>query len=599
MRRYTILPLLLLALLVPLRLLAAHGISIDGKLKYPAGFSHFAYVAPEAKKGGSLTLHDLGAFDKMNPFTLKGNSPYGLESLVFETLAVPSLDEPFAEYGLIARDIALAEDRMSVTFTLDERARFSDGTPVTAEDVKFSLDTLKSDKAHPFYQIYLQDIREAEVLDPGRIRFHFHRINRELHMIAAQLPVLSKTFYEKNGFDAQGDKSLLPPVGSGPYVIDKIDPGKSISYRRNPEYWAREHPTRKGIFNFDRITVKYFKDQVVAVEAFKAGEFDFMSMNIAKQWQRDLVGRQFDSGVLVKKLFPHKNNAGMQGFVINTRRPLFQDRLVRKALGLALDFEWVNTSLFFDQYTRNNSFFSNSELAATGLPQGQELALLEPSRQELPPEVFTTELTPPTTNPPSSLRANLLEAKKLLAAAGWQVTGGALRNKKGEEFKFEILLGEPSFERVMAPYVKNLEKLGIRTRYRTIDPALFTNRVKNFDFDMIVNVYSQSQSPGNEQRDYWHSASAGKSGSRNYAGIKSPVVDRLVDAIIYATTQEELTTACRALDRVLWYGYYVVPNWYLASHRLAYSSRFRQPATLPLYYSPDQLLMTWWDGTVQ
>jgi microcin C transport system substrate-binding protein len=597
MRRYALLPLLLFALLVPPRLHAGHGISIDGKLKYPAGFTHFDYVEPEAKKGGSLTLHDLGAFDKMNPFTLKGNSPYGLESLVFESLAVPSLDEPFAEYGLLAKDIQVAEDRLSVTFTLDERARFSDGTPVTAEDVKFSLDTLKSDKAHPFYQIYLQDIREAEILEPGRIRFHFHRINRELHMIAAQLPVLSKAFYEKTGFDAQGDKAMLPPVGSGPYIVDKIDPGKSIAYRRNPGYWAGEHPARKGMYNFDRITVKYFKDQVVAVEAFKAGEFDFMVMNIAKQWQRDLVGRQFESGLLVKKLFPHKNNAGMQGFVFNTRRTLFQDRLVRKALGLAFDFEWINTSLFFDQYTRNNSFFSNSDLAATGLPEGQELALLEPFRQDLPPEVFTRELSPPNTRPPSSLRANLLEAKELLARAGWEMRGGSLRNKQGEEFKFEILLGEPSFERVMAPYVNNLEKLGIRAQYRTIDPALFTDRVKKFDFDMIVNVYGQSQSPGNEQRDYWHSTSADRDGSRNYAGIKDPVVDRLVDAIIYATTQEELITACRALDRVLWYGYYVVPNWYLASHRLAYASRFRQPATLPLYYSPDQLLMTWWDGT--
>ncbi|MHB8811616.1 MAG: extracellular solute-binding protein, partial [Desulfobulbaceae bacterium] len=456
MRSSFILSLLLLALLTPQLLHAAHGISIDGTLKYPAGFTHFAYVEPEAKKGGSLTLHDLGSFDKMNPFTLKGNSPYGLDSLVFETLAVPSLDEPFAEYGLIAKDIALAEDRLSVTFTLDERARFSDNTPVTAEDVKFSLDTLKSDKAHPFYQIYLQDIKEAEVLDPGRIRFHFQRINRELHMIAAQLPVLSKAFYEKHGFDAQGDKSMLPPVGSGPYLIDRVDPGKAVTYRRNPEYWGNHHPTRKGMYNFDRITVKYFKDQVVAVEAFKAGEFDFMAMNIAKQWQRDLVGRQFDSGSLVKKLFPHKNNAGMQGFVFNTRKPLFQDRLVRKAIGLALDFEWTNTSLFFDQYTRNNSFFSNSELAATGLPQGKELALLEPFRQELPPEVFTAELTPPTTTPPSSLRANLREAKELLAAAGWEMSDGALRNKKGEEFKFELLLGESSFERVMAPFVKNL-----------------------------------------------------------------------------------------------------------------------------------------------
>lgn len=598
-RHFTLLTLAALVLLVPLRLYAAHGISIDGKLKYPADFTRFDYVAAEAKKGGALTLYSIGSFDKMNPFTLKGNDPYGLQSLVFETLTVSSLDEPFAKYGLIAKDIELAADRLSVTFTLDERARFSDGSPVTVEDVKYSLETLKSDKAHPFHQMYLQDIKDAEILDPHRIRFNFLQTNRELHMIAAELPVLSKAFYEKNGFDAQGDKSMLPPVGSGPYLVDQVDPGKTITYRRNPDYWAAQHPARTGMNNFDRITVKYFKDQVVALEAFKAGEFDFMSVNIAKQWARDLDGRQFENGTLVKNLFPHKNNAGMQGFVFNTRRPVFQDRLVRKALGLALDFEWTNTSLFFDQYTRNTSYFSNSELAAAGLPQGAELALLEPSRAELPAEVFTEELQPPTTTPPGSLRANLLLAKELLAKAGWEVRDGVLKNSKGEEFRFEILLGEATFERVMAPYVKNLEKLGIKASYRTIDPALFMDRVKGFDYDMIVNTFGQSQSPGNEQRDYWSSAAADKNGSQNYAGVKSPVVDRLVNAIIYAATREELVTACRALDRVLWFDYYVVPNWYLARHRLAYSSRFRQPATLPLYYAPDQLLMTWWDGTVK
>ncbi len=587
-------------LLFPGVVFAAHGVSIDGNLKYPPGFAHFEYVSPGALKGGDLTMHDLGSFDKMNPFTLKGQEPAGLTSFVFETLAVSSLDEPFAEYGLLAKDIELAEDRMSVTFTLDERAKFSDGTPVTVEDVKYSLDTLKSDKAHPQYQIYMKDIERAEILGKSRIRFHFARQNRELHMIAAQLPVMSKAFYENYGFNGISSKdTMVPPIGSGPYIVEKVNPGKSITYRRNKDYWAAEHPVRKGMFNFDTITIDYYRDQIVSLEAFKAGEFDFMSINIAKQWARDLDGKLFDSGKLVKKLFPHKNNAGMQGFVFNTRRSLFQDRRVRKALGLALDFEWTNKTLFFDQYTRNNSYFSNSNLAAPGLPSEDELVLLEPFRKNLPQEVFTVSLVPPTTLPPSSLRKNLRQAKKLLTDAGWSVKNGVLTDSNGEQFSFEILLVSPSFERVMAPYVKNLQKLGINASYRTIDAALYIDRMKNFDFDMMVTVYGQSQSPGNEQRNYWHSSTADQKGSRNLAGIQSAVVDHLVDAIIYAATQEELTAACRALDRVLWYGYFVVPNWYLASHRLAYNAKFRQPETLPMYYSPDQLLMTWWDGTVK
>ncbi len=586
----------LLVLVLPCRLFAAHGVSIDGHLKYPPDFKHFDYVSTHAVKGGSLTLHALGSFDKMNPFTLKGSAPFGLEDFVFETLAVPSLDEPFAEYGLIAKDIKVAADKLSVTFTIDKRARFSDGTPVTPADVKFSLDTLKSSKAHPFYQIYFRDIKGAVILDRHRIRFLFTRPNRELHMIASRLPVFSKAFYEKHGFDSPG---MTPPIGSGPYVVAEVNPGKSITYKRNPDYWARDLPVRKGMFNFNTITVKYFRDQIVSVEAFKAGEFDFMVVNIAKQWQRDLTGKRFQDGELIKKLFPHKNDAGMQGFVFNTRRLLFKDRRVRRALGLAFDFQWTNKVMFFDQYTRSNSYFSNSYLAATGLPHGLELKMLEPFRAQLPPAVFTTPLTPPSTAPPSSLRGNLKKAVKLLAQAGWHVKNGILQNRKGEPFSFEILLVSPTFERVMAPYVENLRRLGIQASYRTIDPALYADRIKNFDFDMVVNVYGESQSPGNEQRDYWYSTSADRKGSRNLAGVSSPVVDHLVDTIIYAATQKKLTAACKALDRVLWYGYYVVPNWYLASYRLAYSSRFRQPRTLPLYYNPYQLLMTWWDGSVK
>ncbi len=579
--------------LQPSLLLAAHGISIDGKLKYPAGFARFDYVSPDAARGGRLILHDLGSFDKMNPFTLKGTAPAGLEELVFETLTVPSLDEPFAAYGLIAKDIELARDRLSVTFTINEQARFSDGSPITAADVKFSLDTLKGGKAHPFYQAYLQDITSAEILDPLRVRMHFARANRELHMIAGQLPIFSSKFYRTTSFDAA---NLTPPVASGPYVVKEVVPGKTITYQRNPNYWARGLNVRRGFFNFDTITYKYYKDQIVALEAFKAGEFDFMAVNIAKQWARDLKGPHFARGELKKENLPHKNNAGMQGFVMNLRRPLFRDPAVRKALTMAFDFEWANQALFYGEYTRCGSYFSNSELAAHGVPEGLELKLLAPFKEQLPAEVFSTPPTPFSTAPPASLRANLLTAKKLLEQSGWKVKNGVLTHKDGRTFTFEILLvsSSSSFERVMEPYVQNLAKLGIIATYRTIDPALYVRRLNTFDFDMTVNVFGQSQSPGNEQRDYWHSSSAGREGSRNLIGLKNPVVDQLVERLIYATTQEELTAAARALDRVLWYGYYVVPNWYLDHHRIAYRTVFARPATLPLYYSPMQALMTWW-----
>ena len=570
---------------------AAHGISIDGKLKYKPGFKQFDYTSEQARKGGGLILHDLGSFDKMNPYTLKGSAPSGLNNLVFETLTASSLDEPFAAYGLIAKNIELADDRLSVTYTIDENAKFSDGTAITPEDVEFSLNTLKSNAAHPFYQAYLQDITSSEILGKDRIRFNFARVNRELHMIASQVPVFSKKFYSKHPFD---DPSMVPPVGSGPYVVEMVNPGKSITYKRNPDYWAKDHPTRKGMFNFDTITFKYFRDQIVSVEAFKANEFDFMYINIAKQWARDLVGPKFDSKRIIKEYLPHKNNQGMQGFVFNLRNPLFQDRGVRMALGMAFDFEWANNNLFFNEYTRSASYFSNSDLAAKGRPEGLELEYLLPFKEQLPPEIFNQQPTPFSTEVPNSLRGNLRKAKKVLEESGWTVQDGRLADKEGRPFEFEILLVSPSFERVMAGYVNNLNKLGVNASYRTIDPALYIDRLNRFDFDMTVNVFGQSQSPGNEQRDYWHSGSAERQGSRNLIGIKDPIVDELVDKIIYATTQEELTAACRALDRVLWYGFYVVPNWYVARHRVSYWNKFNRPEKLPLYYNPIQALMTWW-----
>lgn len=581
-----------LAGITPLQ--AAHGISIDGILKYPSDFQQFDYVSKDAVKGGELALYDIGSFDKMNPFTLKGIAPFGLDLLVFEQLAVGSLDEPFAEYGLIAKDIEVAEDRMSVTFTINEEAQFSDGTPVTAEDIRFSLDILKSDKVHPFYAYYYQDIKKALVLDKNRVQFLFSRPNRELHMIAAQIPVMSKVFYEQYPFAGEGKENMVVPIGTGPYVVSQVEQGKSIIYKRNPHYWARNHPVRKGMYNFDTITVKYYKDRIVAVEAFKAGEFDVMAVNIAKQWARDMAGKRFDTGDLVKKSYPHHNNAGMQGFLMNSRRPMFQDVRVRQAMGLAFDFQWTNKSLFYDQYTRTTSFFSNSYLAATGLPSELELSNLEPFRHKLPPEVFTKPLNSPDSTDKGGMRSNLRKARKLLEDAGWTVQKGVLRNREGKKFHFEILLVSPSFERVMAPYVRNLKKLGMEVDYRTIDPALYTDRLQNFDFDMIVHVYGQSLSPGNEQKNFWHSESADRPGSRNLAGIKDPVVDEMIEKIIYARTQKELTAACKALDRILWYGFYLVPNWYLNVHRIAYHNIFQQPDVLPLYYNYFQLLMTWW-----
>lgn len=597
MRFYQYSLLLFISLFLPETLFAAHGVSIDGHLKYGKDFTHFDYVSLKANQGGQLRLNSLGSYDKMNPFTLKGEAPDGLSQYVFETLAVPSLDEPFTEYGLIAQDIELAPDKKSVTFTLNPLAKFSDGSPITAEDVQFSLETIKGDAAHPFYQMYFKDIEHAKIIGKDKIRFYFVRPNRELHLIAGQLPVLSKAFYTKHPFNSNNrEDSLTPPIGSGPYIVSKFGLGKFITYQKNPHYWAAKHPTRTGMFNFDTITITYYKDPIVSLEAFKAGEFDFLPVYIAKQWQRDMTGSKFDNGTLTKKNIPHSNNAGMQGFVFNTRKALFQDARVRQALGLAFDFEWTNASLFYSQYTRNHSYFSNSVYAAQGLPGEDELQLLNPWRDQLPKEVFTEPLAPPSTNPPGSLRDNLHKAQQLLAEAGWTIKGGKLQDGKGNAFRFSILLADNAFERVIAPYASNLAKLGIAVDYRTTDLSLYSDRIKNFDFDMVVSTFPQSQSPGNEQRDYWTIESADRKGARNLAGIKSPVVDDLVNKIIYADTQDKLITACRALDRVLWYGYYVVPNWYLATHRIAYAAWLKQPDTLPLYYNPTQWLDTWWKG---
>lgn len=560
--------------------------------KYAPGFDRFEYVNPRAPKGGELILSAFGNFDKLNPFTLKGLVAAGLGELVFEPLMEKSLDEPYSVYAHLAEDIRLADDKLSVTFRINPKARFSDGTPVTAQDVKFSFDTLMSQQAHPRYRFYWADIRRAAVLDARTVRFDFAKVNPELHLIAAQMPVFARSWVGDKPFDKL---STTPPTGSGPYILDSFDFGKKVVYRRNPQYWAKDLNTRRGQYNFDRVVFKYYRDRTALHEAFKAGEFEFIFENSSKKWARDYVGPQFDTGQIKRAELKHRNNAGMQGFVFNLRRPMFQDIRVRRAITLGLDFEWSNRKLFFNQYTRCDSYFSNSELAATGLPGPEELTLLEPFRKQLPPAVFTKVWRPPSTLPPGSLRENLKQARDLLSAAGWTLKDGTLQNARGEQMKFEVLLYDDAFERILAPFARNLEKLGIRMTYRKVDPALYQRRTDRFDYDMIVDSIGQSQSPGNELMSLWHSSSASQEGSNNTIGLKDPVVDVLINKVIYAPDRKSLVAATRALDRVLMHGEYLVPNWYIATHRVAYWDRFGMPEKMPLYFGAEAwMLSTWW-----
>jgi microcin C transport system substrate-binding protein len=591
------LPLLavLLGIIVNLsNVLAAPSVALGYTPKYPTGFQHFDYVNPNAPRGGDLILSAFGNFDSFNPFQLKGIPAAGLSELVFEPLMVQSLDEPYSLYAHLAEDIAIAPDRLSVTFRLDPMARFSNGTAVTAQDVQFTFETLKGKQAHPRYRFYWADIRRAVALDARHVRFEFAKVNPELHLIAAQMPVFARAWVGDKPFDKM---STVLPIGSGPYVVEGYDLGKRVSYARNPHYWAKEHNTRRGMFNFDRVVFKYYKDETVRHEAFKAGEFEFLFENNSKKWARDYIGPQFDSGQIRRLDLKHGNNAGMQGFVFNLRRRLFQDVRVRQAIGLALDFEWSNHNLFYDQYTRCNSYFSNSELAASGLPGPDEIKLLAPYRAQLPPALFTVAWKPPSTLPPGSLRANLRRARDLLTEAGWKLKDGVLQNDQGERLEFEIMLVsvQRGFERIIAPFARNLAKLGIQLRYRTVDSALYQRRTDTFDFDMIVESFGQSQSPGNELISLWHSSTADQEGANNVMGLKNPVVDALIQKVIYAPDRKQLVTAAHALDRVLLYGEYVVPNWFIATHRIAYWNRFDMPVRLPLYYGAESwMLSTWW-----
>lgn len=574
--------------------LAAHAFSLYDTARYGADFTHFDYVNPAAPKGGELFLANPDrrtSFDKFNPFSMKGVAAAGVSTLMFETLTAASSDEVATMYGLLADDMVLAPDRMSMTFRLNRQARFNNGDPVLAADVKHSFDTLVA-KGAPQFKSVFADVKQCVVTGERSVRFDFKTLNHELPLIVGSVPVFSRKWGAATEFDKI---QLEAPIGSGPYLIDKYDVGRSISFRRNPSYWATNLPSRKGMFNFNRINYRFYQDDVARLEAFKAGEFDVVVEYSAKNWARSYNGPKFTSGEIVKRELTHSNGAGMQGFVMNLRRAQFQDVRVRRALELALDFEWMNRQLFYSQYKRIYSFFNNSEMAATGLPSEDELKLLQPLRDKLDPAVFGTAPLPPITRPPASLRANLLQARALLQQAGWNYRDGALRNASGEPFEFEILDDQSAMSRVISVYVRNLQKLGFQVKQRTADYALVQKRLEEFDFDMTSTRFPDVTSPGNEMFDMFGSKAADQPGSNNAWGLKDAAVDRLVQALVAARTRRELVAAARALDRVLLHKHIVVTHWFSSTHRVAYRNRFGIPATAPLYYQADPyVISSWW-----
>ncbi|HEX5767220.1 MAG TPA: extracellular solute-binding protein [Burkholderiales bacterium] len=582
------------ALLSP-ELHAAHAYSQFGDIKYPAGFSHFEWVDPDAPKGGEIELVPplrITNFDKYNPFTLKGTAPPGT-GLLFESLLTGTMDEPTTAYGLLAEDVEVASDGLSVTFRINPAARFHDGAPVTAADAKHSFDMLMSKQAAPQYRVIYGDIKQAVVLGPRTIRYDFKRPNPELPLMAGGLPVFSRAWGAGKPFD---QIVMDIPIASGPYKIGRLNFGRDITYERDPSYWARELNVRRGRYNFDRVTYKIYKDTTAQTEAFKAGEFDYLRTFSAREWARTYVGKKFDSGELVKVELATKNAGDFQGFLINTRRAKFKDPRVRQALGLAFDFEWMNRQMMYNAYTRVRGFFNASDFEAKGLPSAEELEILSPLKKHIPEKVFNEDVPmPPSTSPPGSLRDNLRKARDLLSEAGWTYRDGALRNGKGEPFTVEYL-DSGGGERLVAPYFQALAKLGIAGEYRRADFALIRKRLDVFDYDIFTVRIPGSESPGAELLDRFGSQSADTEGSSNLIGVKDPAVDALVNLAVSSRTRAELVARLRALDRVLRHNYYVIPQWYASTFRIAYrAGKFAQPKVMPQYYqAEDWVISTWW-----
>ncbi len=594
-----------------------HGLSAFGDLKYPAGFTHFDYVNPDAPKGGRLSQIGTAGrttFDSFNAFLLKGDAAQGLE-LLFDSLMVRAYDEPDAVYGLIAKEAEVSDDKLSVTFYLRPEAKFSDGTSVTAQDVVFSFETLK-EKGHPQFGFALKDVVNAEAVNATTVRYTFKGdLTRDLAMEVAVLPVLSKAYYDKVDFTKT---TLEAPLGSGPYEIDKYKAGTHVTYKRRPDYWARDLAVNRGRYNFDTIRYEYFRDRTSELENLKSGNYDLREEFTSKDWATAYDIPAVKEGRLKKRILKDASPSGAQGFFLNMRREKFKDARVRKALDLAFDFEWSNKNLFYGLYTRTASFFENSDMKARGLPTEAELALLEPFRDKLPKAVFEAPYVPPANDGSGRVRKNLQQALNLFQQAGWslvqekkkvandscgffcrlfgggetQVTTKTLRNSKDETFDVEFLIYDSSFERVIAPYIKNLEAIGVQATIRRVDPAQYERRVKSFDFDVVTQRYVMRLTPGVELKNYWSSSAANADGSFNLAGISDPVIDALISKVMAAKSRGELVTAARAIDRVLRAGHYWVPHWYKASHNVAHWDRFSWPPQKPDYARG--IIDTWW-----
>ena len=576
---------------------AAHGYALWGDLKYPPGFDHFDYVNPRAPKGDELRLVSnlrTSTFDKYNPFTLKGSAPAYLSALLFDSLLTGSMDETGSGYGLLSEDVVVAPDGLSATFRLRPEARFHNGDPVLAADVKHSFDTLIGPFTAPGYKTLLEDVAGVDVLDERTVRFRFKKPNRELPLTVGGLPIFSRAWGQGKPFD---QVVMDMPIGSGPYKIGPVRFGKDITYVRDPSYWARDLGVKRGSNNFDRITVKIYKDNTARLEALKAGEFDLMRFFSAGDWARRVTGKKFDSGELVKGEFQHKLPSGFQSYVLNLRRDKFQDPRVREALGLAMDYEWMNRQMFYGAYQRVNGLFGNTACAANGTPSPEELALMEPLRKHIPPAAFGPMTTPPRTDGDQTLRDNLRRAQALFKEAGWEVRDGALRNAKGEPFVFEYLESGEGRMATTAPWIRNLQKLGVQMNFRAVDFALYQQRMDKFDFDMISLAYQGTHNPGQEFADMFGSKAAGVEGSGNYPGLQNPAVDALIARMTSARTQEELLPACRALERVIAHSHVLIPQWTAGTHRMAYSAkRLAKPeGNMPPYAQGEGWVMdTWW-----
>ena len=565
-----------------------HGLAMHGDLKYGPDFKHFDYVNPNAPKGGTVRLGATGSFDSFNPFIIKGTAA-GASGFVYDTLMDDAADEPFSQYGRLAETVTMPEDRSWVEFQLRKEARWHDGMPVTVDDVIFSFNILVKEGA-PFYRFYYGNVAEVTQTGERSVKFTFKPgENRELPLIIGQLTVLPKHYWKDREFNKT---TLEPPLGSGPYKITEFEAGRFVKLSRVQDYWGKDIPVMKGYNNFDEIIFDYYRDSNVALEAFLAGRYDYKSENSSKAWATAYETPAVKKGVLVKEQIHHDRPAGMQGFAFNTRRELFSAPQVRHALAYASNFEWSNKALFYGQYERTRSYFQNSEMAATGLPGPDEMKLLEPFRADLPPEVFTQEYNPPRGDESGNIRGNLRTASKLLTEAGWVINDGKRINAKtGKPFAFEMLLVSPLFERIALPFAKNLEKLGIAMTVRTIDTAQYRRRLDTFDFDMVVGGFGQSLSPGNEQREFWTTSAAEQEGSRNIIGIRSKAVDAIVEKLIAAPTRKDLVIASRALDRVLQWGHYMIPNWHAPYARIAYWDKFARPKVTP---TRGNQFFAWW-----